>query len=209
MKKTLIYITDEHFIASGGFCDCYRHPDINDQCIKIQTTSKKASKRLRKELAYYKKLHDRQSNLHYIADYLGTCQTNLGIGYTYQCVLDDDGKVSKTLEYCLENKILEPEVFLKELHQMAIHLLNNRILICDVHAKNILIQHVEGSAPKPVLIDGIGEKIAITVLNIIPSVVQNKIIRRWNRFVDLLVEKYPEIQTLLQERYLSKNDIAA
>ena len=209
MKKTLIYITDEHFIASGGFCDCYRHPDINDQCIKIQTTSKKASKRLRKELAYYKKLHDRQSNLHYIADYLGTCQTNLGIGYTYQCVLDDDGKVSKTLEYCLENKILEPEVFLKELHQMAIHLLNNRILICDVHAKNILIQRVEGSAPKPVLIDGIGEKIAITVLNIIPSVVQNKIIRRWNRFVDLLVEKYPEIQTLLQERYLSKNDIAA
>ena len=135
MKETLIHITDEHFIASGAFCDCYRHPDKNDQCIKIQTTNKKAKKRLKTDLAYYKNLHDRQSDLRYVADYLGSCQTNLGTGHAYQCVLDDDGTVSKTLEYYLENNILEPEVFLTELHQLAIHLLNNRILISDVHAK--------------------------------------------------------------------------
>ena len=67
---------------------------------------------MKTDLAYYKNLHDRQSDLRYVADYLGSCQTNLGTGHAYQCVLDDDGTVSKTLEYYLENNILEPEVFL-------------------------------------------------------------------------------------------------
>ena len=209
MKKKLIQITDEHFIASGAFCDCYRHPDINDQCIKIQTTNKKAKKRLKTDLAYYKNLHKRQSDLRYVADYLGPCQTNLGTGHAYQCILDDDGTVSKTLEYYLENNVLEPKVFLKELHQLAIHLLNNRILISDVHAKNILIQRVEGLTPKPVLVDGVGDKVVLTLLNTIAPVAHSKIIRRWNRFIDLMVYRYPEFTPILKERYLSKNDIAA
>lgn len=205
----MIHITDEDFIASGAFCDCYRHPNISDQCIKIQTTNKKARKRLKTDLAYYKNLHNRQSDLYYVADYLGSCQTNLGQGHAYQCVLDDDGTVSKTLEYYLENNILEPDVFLNELHQLAVHLLNNQILISDIHPKNILIQRVEGLTPKPVLVDGVGDKVAITMLNVFAPVVHTKIIRRWNRFINLLTERYPELQATIQELYLSKEDIAA
>ena len=209
MKTALIQIVDENFIASGAYCDCYRHPDISDQCIKIPTNNKKARKRLKVDLAYYKQLHNRQSDLRYVADYLGSCQTNLGQGHAYQCVLDDDGTVSKTLEYYLENNILEPEVFLKELHQLAIHLLNNRILISDIHAKNMLIQRIEGMTPRPILVDGIGDRVAITMLNIFAPIVRSKIIRRWNRFINLLLDRYPEFQHTIQELYLSKNNIAA
>lgn len=209
MKKTQIQITGEHFIASGAYCDCYRHPNVNDQCIKIKTTNKKASKRLKTDIAYFKKLHAKQSDLRYVADYLGPCQTSLGLGHAYQCVLDSDGTVSKTLEHYLNNDILEPDVFLKELHSMATHLLNNRILISDIHAKNILVQRIDSLSAKPVLVDGIGDKIAITVLNAFAGVTHNKIIRRWNNFINRLIESYPHYKPLLQERYLSENDITA
>ena len=95
MKNTLINISENDFIATGLFSKCYRHPDIPDQCIKIKTDHKKANKRLKTDLASYKKLHARQTDLHYIADYLGTCTTNMGQGYVYQCVIDHDGEVSK------------------------------------------------------------------------------------------------------------------
>ena len=207
MNNPLVQITDKNLIASGAFCDCYRHPEIPDQCIKIQTDNKKARKRLKTDLAYYKKLHSKQSDLRYIADYLGTCETNLGQGYAYQCVLDGDGCVSKTLEHYLEKDTPETEAILKELHHLAVHLLNNRILISDIHPKNILIQSVDGLQPKPVIVDGIGDKVIITIQNILKSEVHNKIIRRWNRFINLLSDRYPEKLPLIKELYLSKKNI--
>lgn len=207
MEKTLIHITDEDFIASGAFCNCYRHPNIRDQCIKIQTTNKKARKRLKTDLAYYKELHNRQSDLYYVADYLGSCRTNLGQGHAYQCVLDDDGTVSKTLEFYLENNILEPDVFLKELLRLATHLLNHRIMISDIHPKNILIQRIEGLTPKPVLVDGVGDKVVLAGVNIFAPIAHSKIIRRWNRFVNLLLDRYPEFQLTIKDLYLSKDNI--
>ena len=208
MKNTL-HLTKEHFIASGAYCECYRHPDVPDQCVKIPTTNKKARKRLKADLAYYKKLHKRQSDLHYIADYLGTVKTNLGQTSIFQCILDDEKTVSKTLKYYLENNIIKHESLFEELHKLAVHLLNNRILISDLHAKNILIQSVEHQTPKPIIVDGIGDTVAITILNIFKSEVHAKIIRRWNKFINILIEDYPEFQSIIQEIYLSKDNIQA
>ena len=205
----MISITDENFIASGAYCVCYRHPNIPDQCIKIQTSNKKARKRLETDIAYYKKLHKDRSDLRHVANFLGTCKTNLGQGYVYQCILDDDGEVSKTLEYHLKSSNLEPEVLLKELRPLANHILNNRILISDIHPRNILMQCAEGQAPKAVIVDGLGDKVTITVLNSFASVTHTKIIRRWNRFIDLLVHRYPDFLPNIEELYLSKKNITA
>ncbi len=161
------------------------------------------------DLAYYKKLHSRQSDLRYIADYLGTCQTNLGQGHSYQCVINGDGAVSETLEHCLEHQHPEIELILQELHRMAIQLLNERIIISDIHPNNILIQVVEGLPPKPVFVDGIGDKVFITIQNVIKSQVHAKIIRRWNRFINSLENTYPELRSPISELYLDKKHIQA
>lgn len=207
MSEALIHITQQSFIASGAFCDCYRHPDIPEQCIKIQTDNKKASKKLKMDLDYYKKLHSKQYDLQYIADYLGICQTNLGQGYVYECVLDGDGMVSKTLEYYLKHNNSDIELILKKLHQLAIHVLQNRIIISDIHSKNIVVQIVEGQSPKPVMVDGIGDRVFITIMNIFKAEVHAKIIRRWNRFIDKLLENHPELQPHVAQIYLSKKHI--
>ncbi len=207
MTDAVVHITQQNFIASGAFCDCYRHPGIPEQCIKIQTDNKKASKKLKTDLNYYKKLHKTQSDLRYIADYLGTCQTNLGQGYVYECVLDSDGTVSKTLEHHLEHNSPKIELILEELLHLAVHLLNNRIIISDIHTKNILVQIVEGQPPKPVMVDGIGDRVFITIQNIFTAEVHAKIIRRWNRFINVLSEKHPELQPHIAEIYLGKKHI--
>lgn len=207
MQNAFINITEKHFIASGAYCACYRHPDVPDQCIKVQTTNKKAGKRFRADIAYYKKLHHRQSDLRYIADYLGACETNLGQGSIYECVLDGDGAVSTTLKHYLETGTLDTEVLLKEIRLVAVHLLNHRIVIGDIHERNILIQSIAGQTPKPIVVDGIGDTVAITVLNVFKSHVHAKIMRRWNRFIDSLIKQYPERQTAMQQAYVNQDDI--
>ncbi len=207
MSDETVQLSEENFIASGAFCRCYRHPQIADQCIKITTDEKRANKRLKADLSYYKKLYRRNADLFYVADYLGTCTTNLGNGYLFECIVDSDGSVSKTIEYYLENKVIQPEIFLKELHHLGVHLLNNCILISDIHAKNVLIQLTEDNAPKPVVVDGIGDSVAITIQNIFKAEVRSKITRRWNRFANKLINSYPEYESFLQMVFISKNDI--
>lgn len=207
MSDEIIPLSEQEFIASGVFCRCYRHPQITDQCIKITTDDKRANKRLKADLAYYKKLHRRKTDLTYIADYLGPCTTNIGEGYLFECIIDSDGAVSKTIEHYLDNKLIEPQIFLTELRRLGVHFLNHCILISDLHAKNVLIQLSQDNNPKPIVVDGIGDSVAITIQNIFKSEVRSKIIRRWNRFANRLIKSYPELESLLQTIFISKNDI--
>ncbi len=207
MANPIISLTEDHFIASGAFCRCYRHPQEGTQCIKLTTDNKKSNKRLRADLAYFKKLHHRNVDLNYISDYIGTCGTNLGKGYIFECVTNSDHSVSLTLEHYLTSGELQLEDYLKELHQLGIHLLHNRILISDLHAKNILLQLSPSEPPKPIIVDGLGDTVIITVQNIFKSHVHSKIIRRWNRFLKRILKNHPDLESLLKTITLSTEDI--
>ena len=207
MKLKIINLSSKQFIAAGAFCECYQHPKDNSQCIKIPTDNKKANKRLKSDLSYYKKLHRRNLDLVYIADFLGTCETNMGSGYIFECICNDDRSVSKTLEHYLEQKNFTSDTLWSELHQLGVYLLNNLIIISDIHARNILIQYSSINTSKPMIVDGIGDRVGITILNILKSEVRSKIIRRWNRFVDSMKTLYPHHDSSLNDLYISKTDI--
>jgi len=80
----MIKLEKADYIASGLYCHCYQHPTNEEQCIKVPSDNKKAKKRLKADLSYYKKLHAKQTDMQYIANYFGTINTNLGTGYIYQ-----------------------------------------------------------------------------------------------------------------------------
>jgi len=114
----------KHFVSHNRlYCHCYQHPTNEEQCIKVPSDNKKAKKRLKADLSYYKKLHAKQTDMQYIANYFGTINTNLGTGYIYQCIKDYDGTISKTLRsYLEENTTAVKEIFVqfwkkKENHQ--------------------------------------------------------------------------------------------
>ncbi len=183
MRESLpLKIEKNHFIAAGLFCKCYEHPDHRGECIKIPEADRKARKRLRGDLGYYRALHSRGVSMEYIADYKGGCITSLGDGYVYECVRDYDGGVSRTLRHYLEASDTDLEELYDALGELAGYLLSNRILISDIHYENILIQLDGEGGVKPVIVDGIGDRVLITVMNIFSKSVASKIVRRWNRF---------------------------
>jgi len=170
------------FIAEGIYCKCYEEPSNKHECIKIPIEGKKANKRLKADLNYYAKLHKRKVDLSNVADYLGECETTMGKGYVYECVRDYDLTVSRRLQYYLDSNEIEKELLYTNMEKLAQYLLDNKILISDIHARNILIQINANNEIKPVIVDGIGDRVAIELLNIWPGVEEAKIIRRWNRF---------------------------
>lgn len=107
----------------------------------------------------------------------------MGVCYLYECIKDADGSVSKTLEYYLQNGVLDKQLIYVKVQQVGRYLLTNRILISDMHARNILIRRGEDEEIVPMIVDGIGENVAIPILNVFGSEVDKKISRRWNRFV--------------------------
>lgn len=181
-SEKLIELNQEHFIAAGIYCECYENRSNKHECIKIPIEGKKAIKRLKADINYYAKLHMRKINLDYVADYLGECQTSLGKGYIYECVRDHDLMVSKRLQHYLDTDEVEIEVLYKQMENLGKYLLDNKVLISDLHARNILIQMSAEGQIKPIIVDGIGDRVAIELLNMLPGAVEGKITRRWNRF---------------------------
>ncbi len=181
-SEGMIELNQELFIAAGIYCECYENPSNKHECIKIPLEGKKASKRLKEDISYYAKLHKRKVSLGYVADYLGECQTSLGKGYIYECVRDYDLAVSRRLQHYLDTDDIEKDVLYHKMEELAHYLLGHKILISDLHARNILIQLSAEGDIKPVIVDGIGDRVAIEFMNKLPGAVEAKITRRWNRF---------------------------
>lgn len=184
----MIELHPDDYFAHGAYCYCYEHPSDPTVCIKVPTDNTKAKRRLKEDLKYHHKLAKKQTDLKFIAAYLGACDTSLGSGHQYQCIRDYDSQVSKTLHHYLLDPDFSNEVIYQALKRVASFLLVNRILISDIHLKNILLQLDENGSFHPMIVDGIGDRVALPILNVFPKLVEAKIIRRWNKFAQNKLE---------------------
>ena len=189
----IIPLSGNQPIAQGKFCFCYIHPQDSALCIKIPSSHRKAHQRRNADRSYYRKLHRAKIDLTHIADHLGVCKTDKGEGDLYQHIFDRDGLTSKTITHYLnEQPDLAPQI-LAHLISLGRHLLKNAIMISDLHGNNVLLQQLDENLPKLTIVDGIGDRVFLTVLNIFPFFKRRKIIRRWNRFIDRLQRSHPSI----------------
>jgi len=186
----MIKLEKTDYIASGLYCHCYQHPANEVQCIKVPSDHKKATKRLKADLSYYKKLHAKQTDMQYIADYFGTTNTSLGTGYIYQCIKDYDGTISKTLLSHLEENTKESKEIFPQLQALGDYLIENQILISDIHSKNILVQKLSHNETKLIIVDGIGDHVFIKIFNMFKSGRKKKITRRWNKYITQLPQQH-------------------
>ena len=203
MNQNFINLSSEsQTIGRGLFCICYLHPENNTICVKLPTTHKKARKRQAAEAAYYRKLYKNKVDLAYIADYLGPCLTSLGSGHLYQYIKDNDGQTSKTLNHYLANHPQKTEALITHLTKLGGYLLENHILIGDLHGNNIVFQHLSDNSTKLIIVDGIGDRVIFTAPNFFKSVKERKIIRRWNRFIRRLQADHPSLSLPRETLYL-------
>lgn len=180
----MISLTEQQLIGTGTRRYCYQHPQDTDLCIKIPKAKKNGYLQQRREVRYYAKLKRRQVPTERITRFHGAVQTSLGEGFIYDVIRDSDGRVSRQLEaYLREEPERYPE-YLGMLYQLESYLFDNLVIIYDLSPWNILCRKNSDGSLEPFIIDGVGDIVAIPVLNLSRRLVRQKIKRRWLRMIN-------------------------
>lgn len=173
-------ITDP--IGKGKERACFVHPDDPQKAIKISIGS--VSKQSRREIKFYRRLKQRGGvNDPHVPRYYGLCETNLGRGIVVDLIRDQDGQISRPLNWYLAEgyPIEDFEPYLHELKKSFLH--NLIIFNHDMTVGNLLFQKVSATSARLVAIDGLGDVVIFGWLDVFPPVARRKISRRWARFI--------------------------
>ena len=157
----MIFLSDKQFISEGKTRTCYAHPEDKNLCIKVMKPSHEGAQFLKKEIKYYKKIQKRNKkySLSFFAKYHGTIETNLGIGYLYDLVRDQNGKVSLPLKHYIETRSINefPNNLAKTaLSDIKQKMVEYKVFGYDVYHENLLCRLKDKKEIELVLIDGIG-----------------------------------------------------
>jgi hypothetical protein len=184
VNRSIINI-DSPPIGKGRERTCYVLPDDSTKIVKISGDETNAQ--TRREVAFYRTIEKKKDfNYAQLPRFYGLCNTNLGEGFIVDLVQDYNGEISKSLRWYLNQGSLlaEFETLLEDLKK---YLLEQLIIINhDMVPGNLLLQKLSSKSSRLVLIDGIGDVVAIRWLNYFPSHVRSKIRRRWERFENRL-----------------------
>ena len=193
MSKVLT-INEELFIGSGGHQATYIHPIDATKCIKIPHLPD--DKDVRKEMRYRESCAKKLENSRLVTEFFGTVETNLGLGYVFERVLDYDGKTSKNLKDFLPKT--KPDA--KTLQRIWTVLLNfksdflrENIAIVDTDIENFMVQEPAPSSFRVRIVDNIGTPVLIPLVYWFEFAAAWKAKRYWNRIVAWLAENYSEV----------------
>lgn len=172
---TTIDLSKAELIGQGRDRDCYRHPLITNQCIKV---SRKPQKQTKRERVYFAHLMFWKKDTSRLAHYLSAVNTSLGEGASYELMLDDNGQISETLrEVILHQRIPEGQVR-HMLDDLLAYLLENHICVRDISPSNIMCQK-KHSEYRLVIVDGVSNP-GVNPLNIrINFLSRHFILRAW------------------------------
>ena len=168
-------------VGKGKERACFVHPDDPQKAIKVAHGD--ISQQSRREIKFYQKLYKRSGNDPHIPRFYGLCETNLGQGIVVDMIRDQDGEISRPLNWYLAEgyPIEDFEPYLDELKQSFLQ--NLIIFNHDMTVGNLLFQKVSATCARLVAIDGLGDVVIVDWFNAFPVLVRRKISRRWQRFI--------------------------
>ncbi|MCP4211281.1 MAG: hypothetical protein GY764_07350, partial [Halieaceae bacterium] len=188
-------------VGKGKERTCFVHPDEPSKAIKISLGG--VRKQSRREIRFYQKLKRRNDvNVPHVPRFYGLCETNLGQGIVVDLILDQDGQISRPLNWYLAEgyPIEDFEPYLDELKKSFLQ--NLIIFNHDMTIGNLLFQRVSDTSARLVAIDGLGDVVIVDWLDVFPSLVRRKISRRWARFI---ARVYRTKEVRMQREALARN----
>jgi len=187
----MLKITSEP-IGVGRERACYVHPE--DPRLAIKMPKGEVSEQTQRDLKFYRKLKKRGiKGIPHLPDFHGLCETSLGRGIVVDLIRNYDGEISRPLSWYLAQgvPIEEFKEFLEELKQSFLQ--NLIIFNHDMVISNLLFQKSSSRTAQLVVIDGLGDVVAIDWFDNIPFLARRKIKRRWKRFMKH-VNSSPEVR---------------
>ena len=191
---SILKINEELFIGAGGHQATYIHPIDKTKCIKIPHMKDDGD--VRKEMRYRKICARKLEKSRLVTEFFGTVETNLGLGYVFERVLDYDGKTGKNLKDFLPKTAPDTQT----LHRIWTILLNfksdflrENIAIVDTDIENFMVQETAPGSYRIRIVDNIGTPVLIPLVYFFDFAAAWKAKRYWNRIVDWLAINYAEI----------------
>lgn len=191
---SILEIKQELFIGAGGHQATYIHPVDKTKCIKIPHTPDDGD--VRKEMRYRKMCARKLENSRLVTEFFGTVETNLGLGYVFERVLDFNGKTSKDLKDFLPQTAPDTQTLQRiwtVLLNFKSDFLRENIAIVDTDITNFMVQEPAPGSYRVRIVDNIGTPVLIPLVYWFEFAAAWKAKRYWNKIVDWLAAHYPEI----------------
>jgi len=177
-------LTSDSMVGKGFHRECYVHPDNERLCIKVVVNGD--DKEVRREQAYYRFLQKRGIAWDMLPKFHGEVETNLGSGAVFDLIRDADGKVSRTLQQCIDTEyiaVLNQHGLQQSLQRLKEYLLAENIITMTIKPKNIAYQQRDNQSSVCILIDNIGNSDFIPISSYSRFFGRKKILRKWARFM--------------------------
>ena len=191
---SILTIDKDLFIGKGGHQATYIHPIDATKCIKIPHQPDDGD--VKKEMRYRRMCAAKLEKSRLVTEFFGTVETNMGLGYVFERVLDYDGKTSLNLRDFLPKTRPEAATLQKiwtVLLNFKSDFLRENIAIVDTDIENFMVQETTPGAYRVRIVDNIGTPVLIPLVYWFEFAAAWKAKRYWNRIVDWLAAHYPEI----------------
>lgn len=195
----MINIDTSTFVGKGHHREVYRHPDDPSLCIKIVVDDDYDEREINREINYYRHLKKRKVSWDMLSQYHGDVTTNLGLGSVFSLITDPDGNVSKTLGYYLLSNVETEKHYDDLLNALVLfkeYLLKERIITKSLAHRNIVCERNELGIVRLHLVDNIGNAEFIPLCNYITFLGKKKVLRKWKRFEQKLLQEFPNNEAL-------------
>ena len=190
----VLKINEELFIGSGGHQATYIHPIDPTKCIKIPHAPDDGD--VKKEMRYRRICAAKLAKSKLVTEFFGTVETNLGLGYVFERVLDYNGKTSLDMKKFLPTTNPDAQTLQKIwtiLLTFKSDFLHENIAIVDTDIENFMVQEHAPGAYRVRIVDNIGTPVLIPLVYWFDFAAAWKAKRYWNRIVTWLAENYPKI----------------
>jgi len=188
-----VSLSAQQFVAEGTDRKCFRHPSETNLCIKVLHPERRSG-RFWREINYYSSLRRRDTDFQHLTRFHGLIETNLGKGALFDLVLDDDARVSKSLDYYLaQNDSSFNAWIIDEIERLKQDFYQQWIVFHDLNPTNILVKRLSFDEFRLIVIDGIGHNHFIPLASYSRILARKKITRVWNRRYQQWYSAYPSV----------------
>ena len=104
---------------------------------------------------------------------------------------DPSGDYSKSFREVIAQGIGTPRDYVTVMTALEDYLIDKHVLFYDLNPSNILCRQNEQGELEPFIIDGLGDLVAIPILNYSTYLLERKIKRRWLRFITRMRRNHP------------------
>lgn len=179
----MLELGDNNYIAQGDNRICYQHPNDKNLCVKVDKNQQEMDSY--QEVKYYKKLEKKDfSNFDYqfFSKYYGQTETNLGIGFIYDLILDETTQViSNTLQYCLDAGTIENSTLASAINRLKQQMIKHRVFVSNLYPKNICCKILSDHSIELILVDALGHRDFFPLIEYFQTLAEKKVNRHFVR----------------------------